>query len=113
MSSEPEQRPLFTPFLIHNIKVLQYFKDISCLSWGSACGIFQLKAINGMLFFIVTSIISSLLYHYTMTHYNSPPERFTLGQFYVNTIKDVYIGNIGRQVATFTMMWCLVGALIS
>lgn len=48
-----------------------------------------------------------------MTHYNSPPERFTLGQFYVNTIKDVYIGNIGRQVATFTMMWCLVGALIS
>lgn len=113
MENDPTTRPLFTPFLIHNIKVLQYYKDISCLSLGTACGILQLQALAGLLFFILTSILSSMLYHFAMTRYNAPSNGFKLDQFYANPIKDVYIGNVGRQVATFTMMWCLVGALIS
>lgn len=108
-----KQRALFPPFLIHNLKILQYYKDISCLAFGFACGILQLQSTIGLLFFIITSLISSLLFHYAMITFNVPRKGFTLSDFYVNPIKDVYIGNVGRQIATFTMMWCLIGALVT
>lgn len=115
MSEEKNDKPraVFSPFVIHNVKILQYYKDISCLALGSACGILQLQSIHGLLFFILTSIISSGLFHSVMVFHKSPPQGFTLNDFYVSPIKDVYIGNVGRQIATFTMMWCLIGALIS
>ena len=108
-----DKRQIFTPSKIHNDKILDYYKDISCLIFGSACGILQLKAINGLIYFLLTSFMSSLLFHWAMITFRNNQYKYGLKDFYINPISEVYLGNIGKQIAIFTMMWCLLSALIS
>jgi energy-converting hydrogenase Eha subunit A len=114
MSSDKPVENFYPPSQLHNAQILQYYKDISCLIFGSASGILQLKAIAGSVFFIITSIISSIIYQITMTSFRKPIGKgYKITEFYANPIKDIYFGDIGRQIATFTMMWCLLGALVA
>lgn len=109
-----QPRSVFVPSQGHNNNVLQYYKDISCLILGTVCGILQLQAMQGLLFFVITSFISSVTYHYTMISFRTEGSgKYAIGDFYANPFKDIYLGDMGRQVATFTMMWCLLGALVS
>lgn len=39
--------------------------------------------------------------------------RANISEYFEYPVREVLLGNIGRQIATFTMMWCLLGALIS
>lgn len=115
-----EKRPIFILSQIHNINILSYYKDISCLVLGSACGILQLHAIEGLLFFIITNILSSWLYQIFIIkngNVNNSKSKdrmeFKITDFYENPIQDIYLSNFGRHIATFTMMWCLLDALVS
>lgn len=111
---QQQQKQIFLPAQLYNANILSYYRDISCLVMGSACGILQLKAINGLLFFIIASLLSGMLFQISMVGKgNNFGEKDTINDFYSSPIKDIYFGDIGRQVATFTMMWCLLGALVS
>lgn len=108
------QKPIFLPSQLHNANVLSYYKDISCLVLGSACGILQLHALQGLLFFMITSLLSSAFFQVSMTRFGSSDGRgHQITEFYASPVKDIYFGDIGRNAATFTMMWCLLNALVS
>ncbi|KAG0681359.1 hypothetical protein C6P40_001466 [Pichia californica] len=115
VENEEETRSIFIPAQVHNNNVLSYYKDLTCLILGSSCGILQLKAIEGLIFFIITSIISSSLYQISMINfgYINKGKKYTIKDFYEYPIRDIYLGDIGRNIATFTMMWCLLGALVT
>lgn len=104
-------KPIFVPAQGYNNGILQYYKDVSCLVFGSACGILQLHAINGLVFFVLSSVISSIIFQLSMTTFSGTNNKIT--DYYLKPIKEIYLGDIGRQAATFTMMWCLLNALVS
>lgn len=113
-TSQAEQKPIFLPSQLHNANILSYYKDIACLVLGSACGILQLRAVYGLLFFVLTSLLSSGLFQLSMVRFGSSGGRgHEITEFYASPIKDIYFGDIGRNAATFTMMWCLLDALVS
>jgi hypothetical protein len=81
---------------------------------GSLCGILELQAINGLVFFIGSSILSSFLYYMYINRFTTTEKgRANISEYFEYPVREVLLGNIGRQIATFTMMWCLLGALIS
>lgn len=113
-TSQEEQKPIFLPSQLHNANILSYYKDIACLVLGSACGILQLRAVYGLIFFVVTSLLSSALFQFSMVRFGSSDgKRHEITEFYASPIKDIYFGDTGRNAATFTMMWCLLDALVS
>lgn len=107
---EPSKDLPFAPAQIYNASVLSFYKDVSCLVLGSVCGILQLKSFQGLVFFIVTSFLSSFFYHIQLI-LNKKGTKIT--EFYSDPVKNIYIGDVSRQIATFTMMWCLLGALVA
>lgn len=115
MEADKQETNYYIPSQIHNAKIIQYFQDLSCLILGSTCGILQLKAVNGLIFFIVTSILTSSIYHFTIISFRRPinKQKYKIKQFYSTPLKDIYLGDLGRKIATFTMMWCLLNALVA
>lgn len=105
---------VYLPSQIHNHKILQYYKDVSDMVLGSACGILQLEGLYGLIFFVVGTILTGSLYQFEMTTFGRKGnEKIRLDDYYQHPIKEIYLGELGRQFATFVMMWCLLGAIVS
>lgn len=96
---------VYTPAKLFNDNILMYYKDVACLLFGSVCGILQLNSFNGIIFFVITNILSSLFFRLVVIRKNEVTDFFKYWDF--------FIGDIIRQMATFAMMWCLFGALVS
>ncbi|ODV84862.1 hypothetical protein CANARDRAFT_8000 [[Candida] arabinofermentans NRRL YB-2248] len=94
----------------YNKQLITKVKDITSLSFGACCGILNLTSINGFIFFIITNIITSIafyLIHLSLFKKNS------VKLYYENPLSDIFLNDIGRYLASFTMMWCLLFALVS
>ena len=88
-----------------NKKRYETLLDKICLMAGVVTGILQLESTYGFLAFIITYLMSVILY--TLWICGGKP-----GSFYENTISDLLFDNFTRELMGFIMAWTFSFALI-
>ncbi|ODV93860.1 hypothetical protein PACTADRAFT_51609 [Pachysolen tannophilus NRRL Y-2460] len=105
-SSNEDTRVTFGASIKENQQVLQEIHDITSLAFGTIAGILKLESTYGFLFFLITNILLNLCFIFTIGGFKK------VKNYYNNLIADIFIIDISRCISSFTMMWCLVFALI-
>lgn len=90
------------------LQSLQYIRDVSSLTFGTCAGIMKLESLYGFGFFLVTYLITGLLFYIIFAGGAKEANKF-----YESPISTIFIGDIGTYLASFTMMWCLLSAFVS
>jgi hypothetical protein len=95
----------YGPSIQANTKTLQYVQDFTSLMFGTLAGILQLESSHGFIFFIASSLLTSVLYLVVVVGGNGR-------EFYESPLKNVFFDNLTRGLTAFLMSWTLFYALV-
>ncbi|KAL7924961.1 Rab5-interacting domain-containing protein [Trichoderma austrokoningii] len=116
MSSEQELQinPVVQDSVVHNSKVLTNLHSLTASLFGVSAGILGLESYSGFLFYIVFSIITTILF-YT---FQLAPGSLAEGRSVVDTSRyyrgalDLWTGGVTNGLPGFILTWTLFYGLV-
>lgn len=88
-----------------NKKKLQHVHDIMALALGVGAGVLTLESLYGFLFYALGITLTNAAFYVVCCQGKAD-------EFFRSPLQEIFIDGIPSNIAGFTMMWCLVFALV-
>ncbi|KAK4230667.1 Rab5-interacting protein-domain-containing protein [Podospora fimiseda] len=117
MSSEIELQiaPIVQESLMHNSRTFQNLQSLTASLFGVSAGILGLESYSGFLFYIIFSLLTSVLFYIIRvapTSISSGKKPLDTSRYFLGAV-DFWTGGLMNGLAGFILTWTLFYGLVS